>query len=107
MGFTFGTYTDCYGINRETQNTTGIRNDINLKEFADSRSIVSKKIYAKRGNIYEKDFASIWESERARKIRAGFNDAFIHKFCRKACRLDEMNKYLHELKYPGAHVNFI
>ena len=59
------------------------------------------------GNIYEKDFASIWESERARKIRAGFNDAFIHKFCRKACRLDEMNKYLHELKYPGAHVNFI
>ncbi|MBR2143693.1 SPASM domain-containing protein, partial [Anaerovibrio sp.] len=59
------------------------------------------------GNIYEKDFASIWESERARKISAGFNDAFIHKFCRKACRLDEMNKYLHELKYPGAHVNFI
>ena len=26
---------------------------VNLKEFADSRSVVSKKIYAKRGNIYD------------------------------------------------------
>ena len=35
MGFTFGTYRDCYGMNRETQNTTGVRRDINLEEFAD------------------------------------------------------------------------
>jgi len=35
MGFTFGNYRDCFGINRETQNTTGVRGDINLKEFAD------------------------------------------------------------------------
>ncbi len=34
MGFSFGTYKDCYGIPRETQNTTGIREDINLKDFA-------------------------------------------------------------------------
>ena len=59
------------------------------------------------GNIHEKTFSEIWESERARKIRTVFDDAFIHKHCRKTCRLDEMNKYLHELKHPGAHVNFI
>jgi penicillin-binding protein 2B len=28
---------------------------VNLKEFADSRSIVSKTIYAKRGNIYDQN----------------------------------------------------
>ena len=59
------------------------------------------------GNINEKTFDEIWESERAKKIRAMFDDAFIHKHCRKNCRLDEMNKYLHELKHSSAHVNFI
>lgn len=34
MGFTFGTYRDCFGINRETQNTTGKRGDISLEHFA-------------------------------------------------------------------------
>ena len=32
---------------------------VNLKEFASSRSIVSKKTYAKRGNIYDKDGKSL------------------------------------------------
>ena len=32
---------------------------VNLKEFADSRSIVSKKIYAKRGNIYDQNGESL------------------------------------------------
>ena len=34
MGFTFATYRDCYGFTRETQNTTGVREDINLRDFA-------------------------------------------------------------------------
>lgn len=59
------------------------------------------------GNIYKEDFDSIWESERAQAIRKIFCGDFIKKNCRKNCRLDEMNKYLDELKYPGAHVNFI
>lgn len=59
------------------------------------------------GNINEQDFAELWQSEQAKKIRARFNDEFIHKYCRKNCRLDEMNKYLNELKNPGLHVNFI
>ena len=32
---------------------------VNLKEFADSRSVVSKKIYAKRGNIYDSNGESL------------------------------------------------
>lgn len=59
------------------------------------------------GNINEKSFSEIWESERARKIRSLFDYKFIHSHCRKTCRLDEINKYLHELKNPGGHVNFI
>lgn len=59
------------------------------------------------GNIYEQTFPEIWESERAKKIRAAFDCKFIHAHCRKTCRLDEINKYLHVLKNPGAHVNFI
>lgn len=59
------------------------------------------------GNINDNDFDEIWESERARKIRNMFDDKFIHAHCRKNCRLDEMNKYLFELKHPGSHVNFI
>lgn len=59
------------------------------------------------GNINEQNFDEIWESERAVKIRERFDKEFIHKHCRKNCRLDEMNKYLYALKHPGAHVNFI
>ena len=59
------------------------------------------------GNVNEETFDKIWESTRANEIRARFDDRFIHKYCRKNCRLDEMNKYLHELKNPGGHVNFI
>lgn len=59
------------------------------------------------GNINEQNFDEIWESERAIKIREMFDKEFIKAHCRKACRLDEMNKYLHALKHPGEHVNFI
>ena len=59
------------------------------------------------GNIHEKSFPEIWESDRARKIRAIFDEKFIHTHCRKTCRLDEINKYLHELRCPGKHINFI
>ena len=59
------------------------------------------------GNIYEMSFSEIWESERAKKIRARFDNEFIHRYCRKTCRLDEINKYLHELRCPNSHVNFI
>jgi len=59
------------------------------------------------GNINIQTFSELWESERAEKIRARFDSDFIKQHCRKTCRLDEINKYLYELKHPGAHVNFI
>mgnify|MGYP002624867086 CR=1 FL=1 len=59
------------------------------------------------GNIYEKPFTEIWESEHTREVMEKFSGEFLKTKCRKACRLDEMNKYLHALKHPGAHVNFI
>lgn len=59
------------------------------------------------GNLYEETFESIWEGERRRNIMNIFQDMNINEECREACRLDEMNKYLYELKNPGEHVNFI
>lgn len=59
------------------------------------------------GNIYNEDFDVLWESERANRIRNVFREEFIKTNCRKNCRLDEINKYLNQLKYPGEHVNFI
>lgn len=59
------------------------------------------------GNINDSDFDEIWESERAARIRNKFKGSFIKENCRKNCRLDEINKYLEALRFPGEHVNFI
>lgn len=59
------------------------------------------------GNIYEQTFVEIWEGEKRQEIIKKLNRADINKICREACRLDEINKYLDELKHPGEHVNFI
>ncbi len=59
------------------------------------------------GNIYEQEFEQIWEGSRRQKINEQLNDMDINIVCREACRLDEVNKYLDELKHPGLHVNFI
>lgn len=59
------------------------------------------------GNIYEQTFEEIWEGNRRQQIIQKLNGLDINKICREACRLDEINKYLDELKHPGEHVNFI
>lgn len=59
------------------------------------------------GNIYEQTFEEIWEGARRQEINEQLNRMDINKVCREACRLDEINKYLDELKHPGYHVNFI
>ncbi len=61
----------------------------------------------KYGNIYEQTFDEIWNGEQRRKVMEGLAASDINKVCREACRLDVMNQYLQELKYPGEHVNFI
>lgn len=59
------------------------------------------------GNIYEQSFEQIWEGRKRQEIMEQLNQLNINEVCREACRLDEINKYLDELKHPGLHVNFI
>lgn len=59
------------------------------------------------GNIYEQTFEEIWKGKKRQEVTKKLNDMDINKVCREACRLDEINKYLNELKNPNGHVNFI
>lgn len=59
------------------------------------------------GNIMEQTFEEIWEGKQRQEVMQKLGQLDINKVCREACRLDEINKYLDELKHPGAHVNFI
>lgn len=58
------------------------------------------------GNLYENSFADIWQGEERKKVIQRIYDSGLTQ-CSIDCRLDEMNRYLQELKYPNAHVNFI
>ena len=59
------------------------------------------------GNIYQNSFSEIWESACRHEILNFMSTELNPEKCRQACRLDEINRYLWELKYPSAHVNFI
>jgi len=58
------------------------------------------------GSLKEESFAAIWEGERRAQVKARVAEMDVSG-CREICRLDEINGYLHELKHPGKHVNFI
>ncbi len=58
------------------------------------------------GNIYKNSFQEIWESEK-REENWKFMQEFNISSCRKNCRMDECNRFLHNLKNPPPHVNFI
>lgn len=59
------------------------------------------------GNISKSSFRSIWKSKRRKKIVNTIYKEWDVNKCRKSCRLDEINRYLWELKNPNTHVNFI
>ncbi len=58
------------------------------------------------GNLNEKSFSEIWESEQRKKIIEKIKQRGID-VCRKGCRLDPVNNYLFRLKNPHPHDNFI
>ena len=59
------------------------------------------------GNIAEQSFEAIWTGAKRRDSLAWFDSEFDPAGCRINCRLDEINRYLWELKNPPLHVNFI
>ena len=59
------------------------------------------------GSIYENTFEEIWTGERRRKSLEMVAKSLDTTSCRKNCRLDEINRYLWDLKNPPEHVNFI
>jgi GTP 3',8-cyclase len=59
------------------------------------------------GNICNKPFSSVWNSRRKTRIMNDLRDRWNVKLCRQGCRLDEINRYLHDLRQPCSHVNFI
>ena len=59
------------------------------------------------GNIYKDTFKNIWGGKkRLCLLRFAENELDTGK-CRINCRMDEINRYLWELKHPPEHVNFI
>jgi len=58
------------------------------------------------GNINEKSFKAIWEGEKRRKSLKYVCGMDATK-CRLNCRMDEINRYLWDLKNPVEHANFI
>jgi radical SAM protein with 4Fe4S-binding SPASM domain len=59
------------------------------------------------GNIYERPFDEIWKGTKRKAINAMMNCKWDVNRCRKACRMDEINKFLWGFKTPPPHINFI
>lgn len=59
------------------------------------------------GDLHEEDFDKVWEGQRRKESLFYVRHELKAETCREICRMDEINRYLHELKNPGPHVNFI
>ena len=60
------------------------------------------------GNVNEEGFQQIWEGERRRRNWSLVMNELNIDDCRLNCRMDEANRYLHQvISAPPPHVNFI
>ena len=58
------------------------------------------------GNINENTFEEIWNGQQRANVIRRLKEMKLSE-CTPECKLDDMNRYLHELTHPNAHVNFI
>lgn len=59
------------------------------------------------GNILRQSFKEIWEGELRKKSQQFVEHELDISECRKNCRMDEVNRFLWDVRNPPAHVNFI
>lgn len=59
------------------------------------------------GNIYKDTFKKIWAGRKRLELHNWAAESLDTSKCRVNCRMDEVNRYLWELRNPQAHVNFI
>lgn len=59
------------------------------------------------GNMYKNTFKEIWEGEKRLKSLRWAEEKLDTNQCRLNCRMDEINRYLWQLRHPPEHVNFI
>lgn len=59
------------------------------------------------GNLQQESFEAIWTGARRQCNQAFVETGLDISECRKNCRMDEVNRYLWELRHPPAHANFI
>lgn len=92
-------YGVCYGLSFWSYLTS--RGEI----YACSCFLGDKRFYL--GNIYEDSFRKIWNGKRRKRFLKMMEKEWDIKDCRVNCRMDEINRYLWNLKFPPKHVNFI
>jgi cyclic pyranopterin phosphate synthase len=59
------------------------------------------------GNVMEEGFEKIWTGDKRKELTEFVDTKLDTEECRVNCRMDEVNRYLWELKNPAGHVNFI
>jgi len=58
------------------------------------------------GNLNKNSFSEIWDGEKRKEILRKLKERGCAD-CRRGCRLDVINRYLHRLKNPLTHDNFV
>lgn len=61
----------------------------------------------KLGSISDNLFSEVWLSDKRKWLIEYVSQKLDVSECRKACRMDRVNCYLHDIKNPSEHKNFI